>query len=162
MKIIRDAFIETEPFASTASFVFQFHPDAYERLRDAWLHEDMRSLEWDDPLNGPYVVVLKGLDTFESARLLADRCLNHESFVESRPTGGIVPFTDGALKKVWEATKPRPRWFLRVLHDLLQIGNTERKEVLDEEFVEPKIGRLSDAARSTESTTNNASDDRLA
>src|SRR5690606_37542574 len=28
VKIIRDALIETEPFASTASFVFQFHPDA--------------------------------------------------------------------------------------------------------------------------------------
>ena len=160
VKIIRDALIETEPFASTASFVFQFHPDAYERLRDAWLHEDMRSLEWDDPLNAPYVVVLKGLETFDSAKLLADRCLNHPSYVESRPRGGIGPFTEGALRKVWEMTKPRPRWFLRVLHDLLQLGNTERIEVLDEAFIEPKLERLSTDARTVEPSSG--SDDRLA
>ena len=79
VKIIRDALIETEPFASRVSFVFQFHPDAYERLRDAWLHEDLRSLAWDEPLNAPYVIVLKGLQTFKSAKLLADKCLNHPS-----------------------------------------------------------------------------------
>jgi hypothetical protein len=161
VKIIRDALIETEPFASTASFVFQFHPDAYERLRDAWLHEDMRSLEWDDPLNAPYVVVLKGLETFESAKLLADRCLNHEAFVASRPDGGISPFTEAALRKVWEATRPRPRYFLRVLHDLLQLGNTDRVDVLDESFVEPKLERLSAAARTVE-PADKSGDDRLA
>lgn len=162
VKIIRDAMIESEPFASRASFVFQFHPDAYERLRDAWLHEDMRSLEWDDPLNAPYVVVLKGLDTFESARLLADRCLNHPSFVESRPAGGISPFTEDGLKKVWEATKPRPRWFLRVLHDLLQLGNSDRLDVLDETFIGPKLERLSLDARAPDPTTEVRGDDRLA
>jgi hypothetical protein len=161
VKIIRDALIETEPFASTASFVFQFHPDAYERLRDAWLHEDMRSLEWDDPLNEPYVVVLKGLDTFESARLLADRCLNHDAFVLSRPERGISPFTQGSLKMVWEATKPKPRDFLRVLHTLLQIGSTGRVDVLDEIFIEPKLTRVVADARNVEVITG-GSDDRLA
>jgi hypothetical protein len=161
VKIIRDALIETEPFASTASFVFQFHPDAYERLRDAWLHEDMRSLEWDDPLNAPYVVVLKGLDTFESARLLADRCLNHEAFVLSRPDGGISPFTEGSLKMVWEATKPKPRDFLRVLHTLLQIGSTDHVDVLDETFIEPKLTRVVADARNVEPVAGD-SDDRLA
>jgi hypothetical protein len=162
VKIIRDALIETEPFASTASFVFQFHPDAYERLRDAWLHEDMRSLEWDDPLNAPYVIVLKGLDTFESARLLADRCLNNEAFILSRPEGGIGPFTDGSLKLVWEATKPKPRDFLRVLHTLLQIGNTDQIDVLDETFIQPKLMRVVADARNVETGTGNSDDDRLA
>ena len=161
VKIIRDALLETEPFASLASFVFQFHPDAYERLRDAWLHEDLRSLEWDDPLNVPYVVVLKGLDTFDSARLLAERCLNHESFVVSRPGGGIGPFTDSSLRKVWEATKPRPRWFLRVLHDLLQLGNADRKDVLDDAYVEPKLERLSTGARRAEPVGGEGEDERL-
>jgi hypothetical protein len=161
VKIIRDALIETEPFASTASFVFQFHPDAYERLRDAWLHEDMRSLEWNDPLNAPYVVVLKGLDTFESARLLADRCLNHEAFVLSRPDGGISPFTEESLKMVWDATKPKPRDFLRVLHTLLQIGSTDRIDMLDGTFVEPKLTRVVAEARNVEPAVG-GSDDRLA
>lgn len=160
VKIIRDALVETEPFASTASFVFQFHPDAYERMRDAWLHEDMRSLEWDDPLNAPYVVVLKGLDTFKSAYLLADRCLNHESCVLSRPDGGIAPFTKGALKTVWEATKPKPRDFLRVLHTLLQIGSTDRIDVLDENFIEPKLTRVVADARNVE-PVNGGTDERL-
>lgn len=162
VKIIRDALIESEPFAKTASFVFQFHPDAYERLRDAWLHEDLRSLAWDDPLNTPYVIVLEGLKTYESAKLLADRCLNHESFVASRPDGGIGPFTEASLKKVWEVTKPRPRWFLRVLHDLMQLGNSDRVEVLDESFVEPKLDGLSSDARTTEPDSTDAADDRLA
>lgn len=161
VKIIRDALIESEPFASTASFVFQFHPDAYKRLKDAWMHEDMRSLEWDDPLNAPYVVVLKGLDTFESARILADRCLNHESFVLSRSDGGISPFTESSLRKVWEATKPKPRDFLRVLHTLLHIGSTDHVDVLDEGFIEPKLTQLLAEARNVETETS-GSDDRLA
>lgn len=161
VKIIRDALVESEPFASTASFVFQFHPDAYERLRDAWIHEDMRSLWWNDPLNAPYVVVLKGLDTFESARLLTDRCLNHPLFVDSRPSGGISPFTEGALKKVWEATNPRPRFYLRALHDLLNLGNTDRVVLIDEAFLELRIESLSEAAKNTGTTAEVGDDDRL-
>jgi hypothetical protein len=161
VKIIRDALIETEPFASTASFVFQFHPAAYVRLRDAWQHEDLRSLEWDDPLNAPYVVVLKGLETFESARLLADRCLNHAAFVLSRPNGGISPFTEGSIKVVWEATRPKPRDFLRVLNTLLQIGSTDRIAILDEAFIQPKLVRVVAEARNVEPAIA-GSDERLA
>lgn len=148
VKIIRDALLETEPFSSRVSFVFQFHPDAYEKLRDAWLHEDLRSLAWDDPLNVPYVVVLKGLETFGSAKLLADRCLNHPSVIAPNRQSGIYPFTDGSLKLVWEATRPRPRWFLRVLHDLLQLGKDARVASIDEPFVGPKLQSLSADARS--------------
>ena len=36
VKIIRDALLESEPFASRASFIFQFHPDAHRKLRGAW------------------------------------------------------------------------------------------------------------------------------
>jgi len=162
VKIIRDALIETEPFASRVSFVFQFHPDAYEKLRDAWLHEDLRSLAWDEPLNVPYVVVLKGLQTFDSAKLLADKCLNHPSVVAKNRKSGIYPFTDGALKMVWEATKPRPRWFLRVLYDLLQIGKDARVDLIDETFIKPQIEGLSAAARNVESVTELNNDDRLA
>jgi hypothetical protein len=161
VKIIRDALIETEPFASRVSFVFQFHPDAYERLQNAWLHEDLRSLAWDEPLNAPYVVVLEGLQTFASAKLLADKCLNHPSVVASNRKPGINPFTEGALKLVWKATKPRPRWFLRVLYDLLQIGKDARVAVIDETFIKPKLEGLGAAARSAESDVD-TSDDRLA
>lgn len=80
VKIIRDALLESEPFSSRASFVFQFHPDAYRKLSDAWAHEDLRDLSYDSALSAPYVVVLKGLDKFESARLLAERCLSHPAY----------------------------------------------------------------------------------
>jgi hypothetical protein len=162
VKIIRDALIETEPFASRVSFVFQFHPDAYEKLRDAWLHEDLRSLAWDDPLNEPYVVVLTGLETFDSAKLLADKCLNHPSFVTATRQPGIYPFTEGALKRVWEETKPRPRYFLRVLYDLLLLGMDAHADFIDEAFIEPKLKGLSAVARTPESDTVAHGDDRLA
>ncbi len=162
VKIIRDALIETEPFASRVSFVFQFHPDAYERLRDAWLAEDLRSLAWDEPLNAPYVVVLKGLQTFESARLLAEKCLNHPSVVAANRKPGINPFTEGALRLVWETTKPRPRWFLRVLYDLLQIGKDKRADVIDEGFIRPSLEGLSAAARNVASDADDGGDDRSA
>lgn len=161
VKIIRDALIETEPFASRVSFVFQFHPDAYERLRDAWLHEDLRSLAWDEPLNAPYVIVLRGLQTFESARLLAEKCLNHPSVVAGNRKPGINPFTEGALRLVWEATKPRPRWFLRVLYDLLQIGKDKRADLIDEVFIKPSLEGLSAAARNVPSEEDDRGDDRL-
>lgn len=160
VKIIRDALLESEPFASKASFVFQLHPAAWNRLGDAWRHEDLRPLSWDDPLNAASVVVLKGLESFESALMLADRCLNTPDVVLPNRKPGIEPFSDAALKRVWEATKPRPRYFLRVLHDLLALGKEERKPVLDEMFVQPKIEGL--AARAKESDTNtDAGDDRL-
>jgi hypothetical protein len=160
VKIIRDALLETEPFASRASFVFQLHPAAWNRLRDAWMHEDLRPLDSDDPLNASVVIVLSGLETFDSARLLAERCLNDASVALPSRKAGIEPFTEAALKKVWESTKPRPRYFLRVLHDLLQLGKDERRPVLDNAFVEPKLERLASAAEG-DSDGGLESDDRL-
>ena len=161
VKIIRDALLETEPFASRASFVFQLHPAAWNRLRDAWRHEDLRSLDPDDPLNASVVIVLTGLETFDSARLLADRCLNDPSVALPNRKGGIAPYTESALRRVWEATKPRPRYFLRVLHDLLQLGNGERQAVLDDGFVEPKLERLASEAQA-DTDGGLGEDDRLA
>jgi hypothetical protein len=161
VKIIRDALIETEPFASRASFIFQYHPDAYEKMRDAWLHEDLRSLAWDDPLNASYVVVLEGLRTFASAKLLADKCLNDPSVVTQKRSPGILPFTEGALRCVWEATKPRPRYFLRVLHDLLHLGKEAQLDPIDEAFVKPKLEGLTNSARAIE-PGDGSGDDRLA
>lgn len=161
VKIIRDALLETEPFASRASFVLQLHPAAWNRLRDAWKHEDLRSLDFDDPLNASVVIVLTGLETFDSARLLADRCLNDPSVALPVRKGGIAPFTESALKRVWEATKPRPRYFLRVLHDLLQLGKDESRPMLDDEFVDPKLKSLASAAEA-DAGSESTEDERLA
>jgi hypothetical protein len=87
------------------------------------------------------------LETFSSAQLLADRCLNHPSVVSASRKPGIYPFTEGGLRAVWGATRPRPRWFLRVLHDLLQLAKDERTQVIDESFIAPKLESLSSAAR---------------
>ncbi len=142
VKIIRDALIETEPFRSRASFIFQLHPGAWGRLRDAWSQEDLRSLDVDNPLNSPFVVVLKGLETFDAAKLLADKCLNHPSFALPQRKSGLAPFTEGSLKKVWEATKPKPRDFLSVLNSLIALGKDEKRPVLDEDFVVPRLTRI--------------------
>ncbi|MEW6379589.1 MAG: hypothetical protein AB1611_08265 [bacterium] len=147
VKIIRDALLETEPFSSRASFVFQLHPIAWERLSVAWTHEDLRSLHPDDPLNASVVVVLKGLETFDSARLLADRCLNDASVALPTRQGGIYPFTDSALKQVWEATKPKPRNYLSVLYGLLDLGKNERQPQIDDSFVKPKLEKLVSSVR---------------
>jgi hypothetical protein len=152
VKIIRDALIEAEPFSSKASFVFQLHPDAYYRLRDAWEHEDLPSLEYDDPLNEPAIVVLKGLEEFESAHLLVQGILNHPSIALANRRGGIAPFTESGLKCVWEATKPNPRDFLRALNRLLELGNNQHIATLDEEFILPKIEHLARSSSVNESS----------
>jgi hypothetical protein len=164
VKIIRDALLESEPFASCASFVFQLHPDAHRKLQDAWTHEDLRDLNYDSPLNKPYVVVLTGLDNFEAAELLADRCLNHPQYALPERKLGIHPFTAPVLRKVWMATKPRPRWYIRVLHDLLQLAKEEKVVVLDDKFVDPaKLDALSaKARRDDEDELFDEADDRLA
>jgi len=164
VKIIRDALLESEPFASRASFIFQLHPDAYRKLQDAWTHEDLRDLNSDSPLNKPYVVVLKGLDNFEAAQLLADRCLNHPQYALPDRKPGIQPFTASALRKVWMATKPRPRWYIRVLHDLLQLAKDEKVAALDDKFVDPaKLDTLSaKARRDDEDELPDEADERLA
>ena len=161
VKIIRDALLESEPFASRASFVFQLHPAAWDRLGDAWRHEDLRSLGWDEPLNASSVVVLKGLETFDSAQMLADRCLNVPEVGLPTRKPGISPFSESALKRVWEATKPRPRYFLRVLHDILALGKDEKQPVLDEAFVQPKIEGLAARAKEADAETDSG-DVRLA
>jgi hypothetical protein len=151
VKIIRDALLESEPFCSRASFIFQFHPSAYDRLRDAWAHEDLRDLSYDKPLNSPFVVVLKGLEKFESAMLLAERCLNHPDVIMPDRPQSVKPFTKSSLEIVWKATKPRPRWYLRALNDLLSAGSADRVAVLDDAFVEPKLkGVVEDAFKETE------------
>jgi hypothetical protein len=58
----------------------------------------------------------------------------------------VKPFTNSSLEMVWQATKPRPRWYLRALHDLLAVGTAERVAVLDDAFVEPKLRALVETA----------------
>ena len=161
VKIIRDALLETEPFSSLASFVFQLHPAAQQRLRDAWRHEDLRSLDIEDPLNEPVIVVLEGLDKFQEARLLAERCLNNPQMITSNRKKGIMPFTDDALQKIWEATKPRPRYFLRALHQVLQLANDKKRAVIDEAFVTPLLSSLTSFA-TDDDNIDDVVDERLA
>jgi hypothetical protein len=161
VKIIRDALLESEPFASRASFIFQLHPDAYVKLHDAWAHEDLRDLNYDSPISRPYVVVLKGLDSFEAAKLVADRCLNDPQHALDPRKRGIYPFTDGSLRDVWAATTPRPRLFIRVLHDLMQLAKDEEVKVLDEKFVDAaKLNALTARANREEEQVEGA-DHRL-
>jgi hypothetical protein len=149
VKMIRDALIESEPFASRASFVFQLHPDAYEKLRRPWVAEELPALDWDDELNAPVVVVLKGLTQFATAKLLAEKILNHEEFATHNHKG-IKPFTEKALELVLEATKPKPRDYLRVLHQLLRLGKEQHASTIDDAFVKPKIARILTSVREEE------------
>ena len=161
VKMIRDALIESEPFASRASFVFQLHPDAYEKLRRPWVAEELPALDWDDELNGPVVVVLKGLTQFSTAKLLAEKILNHEEFATSNHKG-IKPFTEKALQLVWEATKPKPRDYLRVLHQLLRLGKDQHATTIDDAFVKPKLSRVLTSVREEEEAGDLVGDHRLA
>jgi hypothetical protein len=161
VKIIRDALLESEPFASRASFVFQLHGDAYKRLHDAWSHEDLQDLNWDSPLNEPFVVLLKGLDKAESAILLTDQCLNHPSIAIPGRKKGIWPFTEGAVRKVWQATKPRPRAFLRAMNLLMQLAKDASVANIDEKFVNPKLEGLIARADEDEDEDQLATDSRL-
>jgi hypothetical protein len=159
VKIIRDALMESEPFGSRASFVFQLHPAAWYRLRDAWAHEDMRDLSYNSPLNDPFVIVLRGLDNFESANVLAERCLNHPDFALPSRRKGITPFTRSSLRLVWKATMPLPRYFLRALHDLILLGNANKIPVLDDAFVQPKLEGL--VSKAQEEDDDSPTDGRL-
>lgn len=160
VKIIRDALIEAEPFSSQASFVFQMHPDAHYKLQDAWEHEDLPSLGYDDPLNEPIVVVLKGLEEFDVAYLLAERILNNPAVALPNRKGGITPFTKSVLKTVWEATRPNPRDFLQTLNRLLELGNNQKVPTLEDSFVLPKLERLIASAHQ-EGTREATTDERI-
>lgn len=162
VKIIRDALIEAEPFSTKASFVFQLHPAAYYRLQNAWQHEDLPSLDYDDPLNESIVVVLKGLEKFPSARLLTERILNDPTVTLPTRERGITPFNELALKAVWEATRPNPRDFLRTMNRLLELGNNQRVPTLDDAFVSPKLERLAELAYQEEATGETPVDERTA
>ena len=75
---------------------------------------------------------------------------------------GIHPFTTSALQKVWTATKPRPRVFIRVLHDLLELAKNEKVAVLDEKFADTtKLAALSANAMRDDNDVDDDADDRL-
>lgn len=160
VKIIRDAFLESEPLSSKASFVFQLHPDAQRRLRDAWRHEDLRSLEMDDPLNEPVVVVLNGLTDFHSVMRVVT-CIQDAPDIR-QPARGISPFTEDAIRHIWEATQPRPRWFVRAMHQVLQVANNKRPTTIDDRFVAPLLHSLAKFARDEDESDVDLDDDRLA
>jgi hypothetical protein len=162
VKIIRDALVESEPFASLASFIFQLHPDAYAKLQNAWIHEDLHDLSYDSPLNKPYVVKLEGLTDFNTARLVADRCLNHPSQALPERKPGIHPFTDSALRKVWMATKPRPRAFIQMLHDLMELGKDAKASALDDRFVDDGKLKALKKKLEDEDESDETTDERLA
>jgi hypothetical protein len=159
VKIIRDALLESEPFSSRASFVFQLHPQAYVYLRDAWEHEDLRSLDYEDPMNESVVVVLKGLEAFPDARLAAKRFLNHPNYALPTRAGDIEPFNDEALRQIWEASKGRPRVYLKYLHTFLKIGKDAKAKIIDSGFVS---GRLQAIGNSAEAASGQDEDERLA
>jgi len=75
--------------------------------------------------------------------------------------GGIMPFTEGALQKIWEATKPRPRYFLRALHQVLQLASDQKCPIIDETFVMPLLSSLTNFA-TEEDAINTDVDERLA
>jgi hypothetical protein len=160
VKIIRDALIENEPFVSSASFVFQLHPVAYEAMRLAWEHEDLPSLAHDDPLNQPAVVVLKGLETFDAARVVVEKYLNHPTIARPNHKGGITPFTETAVRQIFDATRPIPRNFLTVLHDVMRLGHGQKLLMLHEAFVEKNIKQLLENA--SEELFTDEDDARLA
>ena len=153
VKIIRDALIESEPFSSCASFVFQLHPLAYQVLHNAWEHEDLPSLDYSDPLNKPIVLVLKGLEEFRYARILVERMLNHPSVALPTRTTGIAPFTYPALEYIWTASKPKPRDFLRTLNRILELGSSERAAILDEAFIQPILEHVVQSLHTDEDET---------
>lgn len=160
VKIIRDALIEAEPFSTKASFVFQLHPHAYYRLKDAWKHEDLPSLFYDDPLNESTIIVLRGLKEFDSARLFAEGILNHPTVVLPTRKDGISPFTESSLKTVWEATKPNPRDYLRTLNRLLELGSKQKIPTLDDSFVSTKLEHLTVSSSEGETTVETGIDER--
>ena len=59
------------------------------------------------------------------------------------------------------ANKPRPRWYIRVLHDVLQLAKDEKVAVIDGKFVDPKLDALSAKARRDEDEQEDEGDDRL-
>ena len=107
------------------------------------------------------MVVLKGLTQFSTAKLLAEKILNHEEFATANHKG-IKPFTEKALQLVWEATKPKPRDYLRVLHQLLRLGKDQHATTIDDAFVKPKLSRVLTSVREEEEAGDLVGDHRLA
>lgn len=135
VKLIRDALLESEPFASTASFVFQLHPVAWTSLRTAWQHENLRDLGTESKQSEPYVVNLQGLVNFELAKSCATTYLNHSKYVTpDRQPGDITPFTEDAIRYVWENTGSVPREFIRAMGDLVERGRSEQRLTIDATF----------------------------
>ncbi len=160
VKIIRDALLESEPFASRASFIFQLHPDAYRRLGDASAHEDLRDLNYDSPLNSPFVVTLKGLEKMESATCWPTAALitRHSP---SRPQERHMAVHGRVAAEGVARDQLCPRAFLRALYDLLELAKAEKVVTLDEKYITPKLEGLGTRTREEEGDNELGADDRL-
>lgn len=147
VKLIRDILLECEPFVSSASFVFQLHPVAWNSLRTAWMHENLRDLGTESRQSEPYVVNLRGLNTFQLALKCATTYLNHPKYAATqRPPGSIMPFNEEAIRYAWDNTDGVPRGFIRAMHDLIEHGRMDNKEEIDEAYAASKLDSSSSMA----------------
>jgi hypothetical protein len=166
VKLIRDALLETEPFVSSASFIFQLHPIAWANLRTAWQHENLRDLGTESRQSEPYVVNLQGLSTFELAMKCATTYLNHPKYTTAqRQPNSLVPFTEDAIRYVWDNTEGVPREFIRSMYDLIEHGRRDSKEIIDATYaagaLDPSPGMLGDVVPGRRQKKQPASDSRL-
>ena len=161
VKILRDALIESQPFKSCASFVFQLHPVAWGVLQEHWHLEDLRDLYVANPKNRPFVVNLEGLKTFESAHALANHYLNHPKHAAPGRKTSLHPFTEEALEYVW-SNNQLPRQYLQMLNMLIEVGRDQQAKRLDLAFCKTILDGDEDTPRSARRTRSRSGmDSRL-
>jgi len=134
LKVLRECMCQTSPTADMASFVFQMHIHAHEKIGDSWdTVEHLPSLDPAKRVNAMRIVDLKGLRP-EDAVTLASRCNVAKRRPEFQVPDDLFPFDAEVIEATRQAVAGNPRDFKRKLGAILDQAYADGERTINFAF----------------------------
>jgi hypothetical protein len=146
LRILREAIRETSPTREMASFIFQMHVQAQEKIENWWDHvQHLPSLDAKKKINASRIVELKGLRTKDEAVLLAKKYLADNRIAGFATPSALHPLDDDIIEQIRLSTKGNPREFLRYMISILKTADSEGRKKIDLAYVQPLLQDIPEA-----------------
>jgi hypothetical protein len=137
----RDFIVELLPMADMISVVVTMHPRALASIEEFWQLADLPSLRVDEA-NRHIVVVMPPLHTLDQAKLLLAAYLNAARRNAAYNGAELAPFSEDAVKELWEHSTKKPRDLLRKAHKMIIFAAEENLDIIDAEAVDSNLTLL--------------------
>jgi len=135
---LRDIIAETPPFAGKVRFVFTFHVRAANALDEMWRLNRLPSYDAEDPSNAGNLVVLRGIQDVEQARMLLMTYLNSKRAEGEKED--LAPFDENTLPVLIERSSGRPGILLQHAYKLFDRAADQALPKIERQFALSILG----------------------